>query len=158
MFTCFYAVIHHIQFSYFEFSVILYSGARILNAHIKTHLYVHKAYHINYNTHHGTSQPRNIHVLWFRGDQIKRMLRRKESMQVCSTTYNTNNWILYFLQIFVHRIYISRWENSCSCNYSLKDAKVFFAYRRANSFLRWQIISVNYTNISMKEIFKVGYT
>ena len=50
-------------FSSFEFSVILYSGARILNTHINTHIYEHKAYHINYHIHHGASSARNVHVL-----------------------------------------------------------------------------------------------
>ena len=50
--------------------MILYSGARILNAHINTHLYEHKAYHINYNIHHGTSQARNVHVL-FDSEEIR---------------------------------------------------------------------------------------
>ena len=70
VFLFLFCVIHHIQFSYFEFSVILYSGARILNAHINTHLYEHKAYHINYNIHHGTSQARNVHVL-FDSEEIR---------------------------------------------------------------------------------------
>ena len=131
----FLSVIHHIQFSYFEFSVILYSGARILNAHIKTHLYVHKAYHINYNTHHRTSQPRNVHVL-FDSEEI-RLKECYAARKVCKCVQQpiTPTIAFYiFPKYFLHRIYLSMWKDLCSCNYSLKDENHFFADRKRNSF------------------------